>query len=668
MVRVLSVLIKHSTQGALAVLLAGYSIVCAGALTNPLLELSLEQLFEIEVTSVNKTPQALAEVPTAIFVISAEDIRRSTATSLPELLRLAPGVDARRIDESHWAVSIRGFNSEFADKLLVLVDGVSVFSSIFSGVNWDELDMDFADIERIEVIRGPGAATWGVNAVNGVINIITRAARGDYDHRVSVAYGDNLRPKVGLAYNGQIGDALNYRVGGFFRRNGNSDGVTDRGDRAADDDWLSRRLEFRGDLDLPGNDQLSMILRGWNGQRRQISDQLLPIAPVRTFPHGGAEFRGGTALMRLQQTDHNQSRQWQIYFDYRGRDELRLDTQDQTLDLEFTQNTQLDEAGERVWGIGYRRLRNQTRGSFSISISPGDSTEDLFTGFFQQSWNFLAQRLQLTLGSKFEHSSRVGSHAQPSIKLRYRLDPQSVIWASVSRAVSTPALIETNGTLSLAAIDAGGLPGFITLKGDSGVDAETLIAYELGWRRRYGQSFSLDTTVFFHDYKGLLEPHAPGTPEVNLTPAPHVVIPFSFYNGEAADLYGLEIAGTWDVSPAWRLQASYSWMQMTGIDDFAAVISQPPPEQMLNLSSHLDIAENWQLDGQVRYNDSVPVLSMDSWWSLDIRLGWQATRDLELSVIAKELLGPEHFEFNDSISTESSSVGRSVLVRADWRF
>ncbi|MEL0082460.1 MAG: TonB-dependent receptor plug domain-containing protein, partial [Gammaproteobacteria bacterium] len=348
---------RHRTL--LALLLAG-SLPAAGAESHRLLQLSLEELFQVKVTSVDKTAQSFEDIPAAVFVISAEEIRRSSATSLPELLRLAPGVDARQIDASHWAVSIRGFNSEFSDKLLVLVDGVSVFSSLFSGVHWDELDMDLAEIERIEVIRGPGATTWGVNAVNGVINIITRRADAGDSNRLSVAYGDNLRPLASLSHSGRLGNTLDYRVNAYFRRNGNSDGLTDRGDLAADDDWLNRRIELHGDLNLPGDDQLSLIVRGWNSQRRQISEQFSPVAPIRSHPHGGAETKGGTALLRLQQQGDNRSQQWQVYVDARDRDGPRINSSDKTIDLEFTQNLSLSGGSERVWGVGYRRLRNHT--------------------------------------------------------------------------------------------------------------------------------------------------------------------------------------------------------------------------------------------------------------------------------------------------------------------
>ncbi|MDF1819795.1 MAG: TonB-dependent receptor [Immundisolibacteraceae bacterium] len=655
--------------GAVAILLAG----CLGARAviaepHPLLDLSLEQLFELEVTSVNKTPQALAGVDAAVFVISANDIRRSTATSVPELLRLAPGVDARQIDASHWAVSIRGFNSEFSDKLLVLVDGVSVFSSTFSGVNWDELDMDLAEIDRIEVIRGPGAATWGANAVNGVINILTRPAEDTLGHRVAVAWGDNLQPSASLSHSGKVGDAMNYRVSGFFRRLGNSDGITDRGGHAADDDWLSRRFEFRGNLDLAGDDQLSLIIRSWNSQRRQISDLVSPLVPFNSYPHGGAESRGGTALVRLKQQTQYGSRQWQLYYDDRSRNEERLDTADTTLDFEFTENVVLAGGRERVWGLGYRRLRNRVDGSFSITLDPDHSTEELFTGFFQQSWPIFTPQLRLTLGSKFEHSSRVDGNVQPSVRLRYQIDPENVLWASVSRAVSTPALTDTDGTLRFAGGLIGSLPGFVALVGDSRVDPEVMIAYELGWRRRFGQRLTLDTTAFVQDYDDLLGVTSSGAPRLVQVPAPHVLIPFSFDNLEHARLYGLEVSGNWDVTPCWRLQGSYSFSRLDGVSAVSRVISPPPPEQIFNLSSHTDMGANWEFDANLRYNDVQPVLDVDSWWSLGFRLGWRATRNLTVSLVARELLDREHFEYNDAITTETSSIGRSALLQADWRY
>ncbi|MEL0082459.1 MAG: TonB-dependent receptor, partial [Gammaproteobacteria bacterium] len=307
-------------------------------------------------------------------------------------------------------------------------------------------------------------------------------------------------------------------------------------------------------------------------------------------------------------------------------------------------------------------------GSFSFSIDPDRSNEDLFTAFLQQSWRFFDQRLQLTLGSKFEHSSRADGNVQPSVRLSWRPDPANHFWGAVSRAVSTPSLNDSNGRLVLSGEPIGPMAALVKLLGDSDIDSETMIAYELGWRRRFGEVASLDTTVFLHDYDDLLGTMVPGAPVINPLPVPHLELPVTLVNSEQARLHGLEIAANWNLTPHWRLTSSYSFSRLTGLGPFAKLISLPPAEQIVNLGSHVDLGNRWEFDANLRYNDRQPVLDVDAWWSLDLRLGWRPTKKLGLSLIAKELLESEHFEYNDAVGTEVSSQGKALLFKADWHF
>ncbi len=661
---------RNFTATSLGTLLLVISVslvmpVAAGA-PHPLLQLSLEELFAVEITSVSRKPQSYADVASAIYVITAEDIHRSSADSLPELLMLAPGVDVRRIDASHWAVSVRGFNGEFANKLLVLLDGVAVYTPTFSGVNWDEQDIDLAEIERIEVIRGPGAATWGVNAVNGVINIVTRGGE-DQSRRVSLSYGDNLRPKVSLASGGELGK-IRYRASGQFRSNGNSDGERDNGNTAAFDKWISRRGELHASMPIAGGDAVELLVRGWNVQQQLISDILFPVPPVSRRPEGGAESRGATVLLELDQQRSWGERNWQIYYDDRSRDEERYDTSTQTVDLQFTELRQGSGSRELVWGLGYRHQHNRSRSSYSVSVLPEVINEDLFTAFFQQSWRFLEQRLELTLGSKFEQSSRADFNVQPSLKASYRLGPDHTVWASISRAVRTPSLIETHGRLITGLFAETPLPLFGSFNGNSDVGEEKLDAYELGWRRRFGSRLAVDGTLFLHDFDQLIGVNVPTAPVLTLNPVPHGLFHFNFDNIDDSKTYGLELAVSWQASQRWRLRAHYSWMEMDGIDALQAIIQQQPPEQLMMLNSNLDIADNWELDASLRFNDNYPVLDIGNSWVFDLRLAWHPTPGLEVILVAKDLLDREHFQFNDAVSTESSSVGRTFFCKVDWYF
>ncbi|MBV1889517.1 MAG: TonB-dependent receptor, partial [Gammaproteobacteria bacterium] len=513
-----------------------------------------------------------------------------------------------------------------------------------------------------------GAATWGVNAVNGVINIITRSSAMSQGNRVSVQYGDNLRPVLGLSHGGKVGERLSYKLNGFFRANGNSDGITDKGDHAADDSWYSRRLGFRADLTLRKEDQLTLIGRGWNSQRRQISDVFSPVAPVRRRPVGGAEINGGTVLLALDQQRDWGSRRWQLHYDQRRRHELRFNSCDKTIEVELTQLNRLSDRRERVWGVGYRHLSSDLDGSFTLSASPNMFREDLFTGFFQESWVVGGDRLRLTLGSKFEQSSRVGFNAQPSVKVNYRIDPSTSVWGSVSRAKRTPSRLETHGLLLTADLAENPLPVFLAAQGNSEVDAETLVAYEIGGRHRFGDDFSIDMSLFLHDYDELIGVTLNNNPQLQALPAPHALLLIPFSNLAEAQLYGLEISSNLKINKEWHVKASYSWSKLDGVGAPQDLISHSPPEQIFNLNSYLALGERWELDGNLRYTDKDASLGVDSWWSLDLRLGWQLSGGLELSLVGKDLLESDHFEYNDSTATEVSSVGRTAFVRLDWQF
>ena len=633
---------------------------------HPLLDLSLEELFELEVTTASRKPEPLVDVASAVYIISSEQIRRSSAAAVPELLRMAPGVDVRRIDASHWAVSVRGFNGDFVSNLLVLLDGVSVYRPTFSGVNWDELDIDLANIERIEVVRGPGAATWGVNAVNGVINIITRSAATSQGTRVSVLAGDNLRPAIGITHGGRLNDRVHYKVSSFFRGNDRSDGENDHQNFPVDDGWYSRRLEVRGDARVNGQDHLTLLARGWNSQRRQISDVFSPRAPVRSLEVDGAEMRGGTVTLGLQQQISGGSRHWQANYYQRSRDERRFTTRDKTVELEITQLQQLSQQRERVWGVGYRHLDSDMQGSFSLWADPEKFSENLFTAFFQESWGLSIDGLALTLGSKFEHSDWHGFNAQPSLKVSYRIDPRSSIWGSVSRAKRTPSRLESHGQLLAADLADSPLPVFLAFQGQEKVDAETLIAYEIGARHLFGSRASVDATLFLHDYNDLIGIRPNTDIELQAVPLPHGLVVVPFENPYGAQLYGFEVSSSLNVTADWQIKVNYSWSKLDGITAPQNLITHDPPEQIFNLNSYYSLNDDWEFDANLRYTDRDTALVVDGWWSLDLRLGWQLSADLKVSLVAKDLLMPDHFEYNDSIATEVTSVGHSAFLRLDW--
>jgi len=676
-----------SATGAARILLASFLAVCLTATTEAqtsksvpdVTKMSVEDLMNIPVTSVSKRTQKVADAAAAIFVITQEDIRRSGATSIPEALRLAPGLEVARIDQNKWAIGSRGFNGRFDNKLLVLIDGRSVYTPLFSGVYWNVQDVMLEDVDRIEVIRGPGATLWGANAVDGVINVITKKAKSTQSAVVTAGAGTEERAAGGVRYGGKLGNNTYYRAYTKYFDWGPSaypSGMT------AHDGWDALRGGFRADWTPAGAN--SLTLQG--DLYRSRFDETLTVASLsapysNTFPNDG-KYSGGNILGRWNHTSEGSSMSLQMYYDNTTiTDHSLFGDHQNILDVDFQHGFHIGDSQQFVWGLGYRSIRDKNDPSFTVSLQPNQVTLNQFSTFLQDEISLVDNRLQITLGSKFERNKFTGFEIEPNARLLWNLTPNQSIWTAVSRAVRTPALTEEGLRLNSAVIPPGTpgnptpLPAVIAVFGSKQFNSEDLLAYELGYRVQATSNLSLDIATFYNNYSNLRTAE-PGAPFVEGSPAPtDIVIPFVAGNKMSGGTYGVELFADWKVVPKWRLAGSYSYLQM---DIHKNANSQDPtpdnpngisPRHQWYLRSSIDLPKHFEQDTTLRFVDHLPSLNLPNYYSLDAHLGWRPVTSLELSIGGQNLLNNWHLEFlPDFVNTSPTVVKRSIFGSITVKF
>lgn len=637
----------------------------------PLKELSLEELGQIRVTSVSKKEENLNTAAAAITVLTQEDIRRSGLTSIPELLRLVPGVHVGRIDANKWAIGSRGFGSQFGNQLLVMVDGRTVYTPLFSGVFWDVQDLMVEDIERIEIIRGPGATVWGANAVNGVINVITKSSKDTQGVLVSGGAGSEKRGFGSLRYGGKLGEDVTYRF--YLTHREFDDFVFANGNRAADG-WNMTRAGFRTDWTPNESDTLTLqgdLYSGQTGSTASFASLLPPFSTTRNFQ---TDLSGGNVLGRWEHRFSDTSRgTLQVYYDHMERNDPQWDLTLQTFDLELQHQFALGERHDIVWGLGYRSYWDEIAGSFSASVTPATENLQWVSGFVQDEITLVEDRLRLTLGSKFEHNEYSGWEIQPSARLAWTPHAKHSVWGAVSRAVRTPSRFDHDGRLNVAVIP--GAPTVIGLTGSSDLESEEMIAYELGYRVQPTRNLSFDLAAFYNVYDNLIVFEGQ-PPFFEPMPAPaHMAVLSRAGNGMSGETYGMELSSTWQVTDNWRLGAGYSWFH-ANLDaprarESAAKVERQSPTHMFNIRSTLELPWDLELDTALYYVDDIVGRELGqtipSYLRLDLRLGWRPTEDLEFSIIGQNLLEPQHPEFGGTSSLRTE-VERAVYGKATLRF
>lgn len=617
------------------------------------------------VTSVSKRPENLSEAPAAIHMITQEDIRRSGATSIPEALRLVPGLQVARVDAHTWAISARGFNDVFANKLLVVQDGRSVYTPLFSGVFWDVQDTMLEDIDRIEVIRGPGATLWGANAVNGVINIITKKARDTQGFLITSGAGTEERGFGGIRYGGKLSDSAFFRVyGKYFNRD---DSVLSNGADAGDSAQMGRG-GFR--IDWEASDRNLFTFQGdvYRGSAGQIYTNATPGFPFVQTVRDDFTVSGGNLLGRWAHTFSDSSDlKLQLYHDRTTRETAVFQERRDTYDLDLQHNFQLGERHNLVWGAGYRLSADKVANRFTVSLNDPQRRTQLFSTFAQDEITLLKDRLKLTLGSKFEHNDYTGFEIQPSGRLLWTPSEYQSVWGSISRAVRTPSRADDDIVLN----QITATPGLRTrILGNHDFSSEKLMAYEVGYRFRPVPRVSLDVSAFYNVYDDLrsLEP-------LGFSPGPPAVATFGIANQLRGETYGFEFAPSWQVLAGWRLQAGYTYLQMQlhrqpgSKDPSTETHEGRSPHHQVTVRSIMDFPHHVQFDSTLRYVDGLPSLGISSYFALDLRLGWTPTKRLEFSLVGQNVLDDHHLEFRpSSISTQTTEVERSVYGKITWRF
>lgn len=590
-----------------------------------LTRLSLEELAMVEVTSVSRRPEALADAAAAIYVISADDIRRSGATSLPEVLRLAPNLNVQRVNSVDYAISARGFNGyETSNKLLVLVDGRSIYSTLSSGVFWDARDLMLQDIERIEVISGPGGALYGSNAMNGVINIITRPAQDTRGTLLSVGAG-NDDATYAVRHGGDLGQAGAWRAYliGYAREESLSPTGVE-----ANDDAEGTRAGARADWAV-GDSRLTLQGDVFDNQMT-VNEDLLG-----TETHA----RGGNLLGRWTRPLAGGELQVQAFYDWFEREEPGALEESDTWDMSIQHAMDLGRH-RLVLGAGHRvvdsRFVAAPGGAF---LDPPDRTLTL-TNVFVQDQITLGEELTLTLGAKFEDNSFSGQEFLPNIRLAWQRPGGDLLWGAISRASRTPNRIERDLTL----------PGFLV---GADFQSETATAYELGYRATPLPRASFSINAFYNVYDDLRT--------VSITPV--TFLPLNLTNNGEATTWGVEAWGSYDVSPAWRLSAGVSTLtkdynSTPTAEDLSGLISigDDPEYQVLVRSQH-DLTDSLELDVRLRAVDDL--MAVDGYVEADVRLGWRLTDRLELSLTGQNLIEDRRVETGDPI--RGRAFGRSVF-------
>ncbi len=624
-------------------------------------QLSLEELMDVEITSASKKRQKLSSVPSAIFVLTQEDLRRSGMTSIPEALRLVPGLEVARLTANKWAISSRGFNGQYANKLLILIDGRSVYTPLFAGVYWDVQDVLLEDVDRIEVIRGPGGTIWGANAVNGIINIITKTAHETQGMMV-VAGGGNLEQGFGaVRYGGKVGDDFAFRMyGKYFNR----DNFSLSTGRSAVDEWSQGRFGFRSDW-TPSLDN-TVTIQGdiYDGRSdQQISTTtLVPATSSSVF--NTAKVRGGNILTRWTHMFSSLSELTiQVYYDRTQRREVTIDIDRDTIDFDIHHNFSVGSSHDMQWGIGYRYSQDVIGNTFTIALDPKRFALQIFNGFIQDTITLIPEKLRIIAGTKVSSNSYSGLEYQPNGRVIWNLHSQHTLWGAVSRAVRLPSRIERDGRTNVAATSGIPFPTVVSLMNNDNFKPEEVLAYELGYRSVPLSTVSIDIATFYNVYRHLLTTESQ-TPLLEATPSPtHLVIPNQFQNRMNGNSYGVEIVSKWNVTQDWSLTGNYTWQRLrlrsdaSSLNATASNATGNDPKHQFKIRSTYDLPHNLEFDSGVYFVSQLPNLGIQSYTRVDARLGWKPTDEIEISLVGQNLFDSQHPEFAGGSGVGGGSIG-----------
>lgn len=604
-----------------------------------LAQLSLEQLMQVQITSVSKKQEPQFGAAAAVYTVTAEDIRRAGVHNIPDALRMVPGVDVAQLDANKWAVSTRGFNDRFSNKLLVMVDGRSVYTPLFSGVYWEMQNIPLADIDRIEVVRGPGD-TLGANAVNGIINIITKPAAATTGGLMAAGSGTIENGFGMLRYGAATRDDLAYRVSVQYADRGAFE--TPAGGSGADQ-WQNFNTSFRLDAGRPETGSLALHGSMYRGRADQSLDLVSLAPPFTNQVHDQVDFAGGYLLgCWTRQSSGTSQTAIQVYYDGYSRSDAVYSERRRTLDLDLQHGTVLASRHALLWGIGLRQTQDVVEAGPTVHLAEPNRTDHLVSAFVQDDVTLARRRLKLSFGTKLEQNNISGFEIQPSARALWTHSPRQVSWTAVARAVRTPSRAEVTARVDVAAFpDPRGIPVVMTAQGNSAFGPEQLLAWEAGHRLQVANSLSFDVATFLNQYRDL-RVGTLGTAYLEGPPtSPWVVQPLIIGNGQGATTLGVEFASTWSPRHNSKLLLNYTFFRdrrsplpETGVN----IADDAGPQHQLHLRSYTDLPHALEFDWAAYYVGRVPSKDIPAYTRLDLRLGWRPVPQFDLSLGAQNLL------------------------------
>jgi iron complex outermembrane receptor protein len=662
--------------------------VIANTPPTELADLSLDELMQVNITSVSKKSEKLSEAIAAVYVVTQNEIRRSGATSIPEALRLVPGVDVSQIDPNKWAIGIRGFNGRFSNKLLVMIDGRSVYTPTFSGVYWENQDYLMEDIERIEVIRGPGATLWGANAVNGIINVITRETNKTQGGVVSYASGNELKSLAELRYGAELSEEASYRVYAKVRHIDN--GLSEER-KSQNNNGKYFKVGFRTDWQRTDNQWFTFLGDTYKNDISQVHN--IPNIPysdgVFGVTEGDVKNKGTKLGFRWSQlTGLNSEFNVNVNYDYYDRRELKFSESRDTFDLDFQHKMVPIDNHELLWGGGYRLSYNELTSGHLLSVNEPDEKIKIWNLFVQDEINFPSQDLTLILGTKIEGNSYSGSEIQPSLRGSWVPSEQLTWWWAISRATRTPSRVENSSNININVIPPFGMspdnpfPTSVQIQGQESFEAEQVDAYESGLRWMPTGDLAFDISVFYNNYTNLRS-YTVSTPSFEVIDTqPYVVLPLLLDNNMVGTSKGIEFLLSWQASFNTRFRFSYSLLDdnlndtqyNSFSDSFISVVEDRTPLNQASLWGSFDLSPQVELDIRLFYVDERPwnyfqtLEPIDSNFNADLRLAWYPNDTVELSLVGRNLLYSSREEFMIETWPEPSQIERSIFakVKFEW--
>ncbi len=623
-------------------------------------QLTLEELSQIDVTTPSKEPVPVMRTPAAIYVITGDDIRRSGVTTIPDALRLAPGVEVAQIDSSKWSVGIRGFGTRLSRDVLVLIDGRTVYTPLFAGTYWEVQDTLLEDIDRIEIIRGPGGTIWGPNAVDGVINIITKSSKDTKGFFASAGGGNVEQGFANFRYGGGDDQGLTWRVyGKAFTR-----GPEDHPDGDNFDAWRGGQGGFRMDWTGGANDSFTFqgdLYKQEDGERVTASTY---VPPLNETLDGYEQASGGNVLFRwTRKLSDTNDFQLQLYYDRANRYEPNFGDRLNTFDLDLQARRKILSRQQLLYGIEGRASPGHFLEVFSgLVFSPPDRKDYLISGFIEDDITLVDNQLLLTLGSKILHTNYTGVQAEPSIRLMWTPNARQTFWAAFTHAVRTPSDAEEDFYLSsYLGTAANGVETFARFSANTNFAPEKLNGYEIGYRQLIVKNVYIDFAGFFNHYHDLFSQDLAGPIFVETTlpfpintvqPPTHYLLPAEFGNS----LYGLtsggEIAPEWRPTEHWRLRGSYSFLNMNlsrvpgvSLGATPASVEGASPRHEADVQSSFDLGAKVKLDLVYRYVSALPAVSAPAYSTGDARIAWRFSRHIDFSLVGRNLFQPWHVEY-----------------------